>query len=606
MKRMLLFVLMLLPCITHRAIAQTPVFDTLFNRANQLRKAGNYDQAVNLYNQCLQIATAAKDSLQIGNALNGIGIANDHGGHFEVALQYYFKALKMYEQAGNRQKAGGALKNIGNTYRLLKNYDKAHALLRQALAVQYARHDSTSISTVLNDIGIVYMDQDSIATAMEYFNTINTTYNRYLKTDVKAFALNNLAILHSKLKHYPQALDYYQSGLAIMKKINNQYGIALILGNLGDLQYKMANYTTALDYHLQSLGIIQKLKSDQLRLSAYNNLAKTYLALRHYEMAYRYKDSLLRLKDTIYLEESRKSYAEMEAKYQNEKKQHEIITLQQDNRIANIEVSAQRRGKYLLLVASILIMMIAIVLYWSYSVRRKANIALKHLNDQLQEANSSKVKLLGIISHDLRSPVSSLFNFLQLQKINSGRMDKQEQENFSRQISQSSENLLEAMEDLLIWSKTQMEHFEPVMETIDAAVIMDEVIDLHQQFANSKQITLQKELTEDLSFRTDPNFVKIILRNLTSNAIKFTPQQGIIILSARQQAGRILLTVTDNGPGISEADRKTIFEWNSIRSDSSGLGLKLAKEFTEKLGGHIKVEPAPGRGAAFIVSLPIQ
>jgi signal transduction histidine kinase len=592
-------------CFTHYANAQMAAFDTLFKQASQLRRAGHYTKAIDAYNQCLQMATAANDSLRIGHSFTGMGVTNDQGGHFEVALQYYFRALKIYEQIGNRLRTGTTLKNIGNTYRLLKNYEKALSLLQQALAVHHELRDSTSISNVLNDIGLVYMDQDSLGIAQQYFTTLNTTYKRYLKTDVHAYSLNNLAIIHSKMKQHPQAFEYYQAALAIMKKANDQYGIALILGNLGDLHYKMAEYTKALDYHLQSLAIIRQIQSNSLLTSAYDNLAKTYLALRQYEKAYQYKASLMTLKDTIYQEQSRKSYAEMEAKYQNEKKQLEIVTLQQDNKIANMEVSAQRRGKYLLLGASLFILIVAIVLYRSYTARKRINAALNTLNDQLQEANRSKAKLISIISHDLRSPVSSLFNFLQLQRINSGRMDQQQQENFSRQISQSSENLLEAMEDLLIWSKTQMDHFTPVMETIDAAAVIDEVIYLHRQFAATKQLALTNEAPANLSFRTDPNFIKIILRNLTSNAIKFTPAQGTVVLSAQQQDKQVILTVTDNGAGISEADHKTIFEWNSIRSDSSGLGLKLAREFTEKLGGTITVQSATGQGASFIVSLPV-
>ena len=103
---------------------------------------------------------------------------------------------------------------------------------------------------------------------------------------------------------------------------------------------------------------------------------------------------------------------------------------------------------------------------------------------------------------------------------------------------------------------------------------------------------------------TDPNFIRVILRNLVSNAIKFTPPGGTITLSGLSRDNKVLLRVKDTGPGLTKAGIANIFEWNSIRSDSSGLGLRLAREFAEKLGGAISVASTPGEGAEFTVILP--
>ena len=124
-----------------KAQPQTAAFDTLFQHANNDRNAGAYDKAIAEYQQCLNMATALRDSLRIGNSLIGIGISNDLGGRFEEALQFYFKALDTYERIGNKKKMGGTLKNIGNTYRVMKNYAKASGFLQQALELQYAARD---------------------------------------------------------------------------------------------------------------------------------------------------------------------------------------------------------------------------------------------------------------------------------------------------------------------------------------------------------------------------------------------------------------------------------------------------------------------------------
>ena len=606
MKVVFICIITIVAAFLPAARAQPVNLDSLFTLASQYRTNGDFNQSIAVYRQCLSIAQKNKDSLRTGNALIGIGIANDKKGKYEEALEYYFKALKVYGNIGNQVKVGGTLKNIGNTYRVLQRYNNASRFLLQALAVQQKEKDSTRIANILNDIGLVYYDQDSSAKALSYLKRIITQFNAHITDEIRANVFNNIGLTYVKLKLYGEALSYYQPGLALMQKMNDQYGIALVLGNTGDLYYRMNNFSKALEYHLQNLAIVQKINSNELLQQSFNNLQRTYRALGNYKKAYEYQLGEMAIKDTIYKKQSILNYEEMQAKYQAEKSQQEILLLQRDNKIATIELTSQRRTKYFLLTGIVLALILAVSLYRSYTNKKRSNQKLNQLNNKLAEANNSKVKLLSILTHDLRSPVSSLFNFLQLQRINSGKLDKEEREKIDRNISQSAENLLEAMEDILIWSKSQMEHFTPVQELCDLDELLDEIIHLNSPFAAGKNILLKKELNNRFSFYTDLNFIKIILRNLVSNAIKFTPPEGMVILTSVQHNHTIDFRVKDTGQGIEPSDLKNIFEWNSIRSDSSGLGLKLAREFTEKLGGTISVTSQKDQGTEFIVSIPRQ
>ena len=324
----------------------------------------------------------------------------------------------------------------------------------------------------------------------------------------------------------------------------------------------------------------------------------------NYQKAYAYSLGEMDLKDTIYKYQSVKNYEEMHAKYQYDKDQQDILLLQQNNQIAHIEVNNQRRTKYFLMTGIILVLLLGMILYRDYRIKQKTNSTLNELNDKLTEANRSKTKLLSIISHDLRSPISSLFGFLQLQKEKSPKLEERNKELYNQKIIQSAQHLLDAMEDLLIWSKSQMDSFVPSMEVMDPEELFNEIVQLNEPFAVNKNISLQQKIVPGLKFSTDPNFVRIILRNLMSNAIKFTPPGGRIVLSGNRQGDHIILSVVDNGPGISASHLAGIFDWNSIRSDSSGLGLRLAKEFAEKLGGKLEVRSELQAGTEFTVSLP--
>lgn len=599
--------LLLAIAFLQQASAQTRQWDTvLYRQANEYRTKGEYVNALAAFRDCYQRAAADQDSLHMGNSLIGIGIVNDEQGSLDSALRYYFDALGIYRRIDNPIKTGGTLKNIGNVYRVLKHYDKATEYLQQALTTQIAQKDSTRIGNVLNDIGLVYMDQDSTHTARGYFEQVIQAYGARASKETKAYVYNNLGIIAAGEAQYDQALKYYNAGLDLMRQLDKQYGIALILDNIGDTWLARRDYQQARRYYTESYTIARNINTNELLRSIYDDFARLYSQQGDYRKAFNYQALGAKLKDTVYQEESRKAYAEMNARYETEKKQAQIQLLERDNRIANIEVESQRQGKYLFIIATALILAVAVLVYRGYRARKKTNLQLNQLNQQLTEANSSKIKLLGIISHDLRGPVSSLFHFLQLKKIRAGNADPKEQENFDRKISNSAEHLLEAMEDLLIWSKSQMEQFEPVMETLELDDLYDEIIELHSPAAANKQITLQRQSTPLPELYTDLNMVKVILRNLVGNAIKFTPPTGTVTLSATRENDMIRLMVSDTGPGISVADQRNIFDWNSIRSDSSGLGLKLAREFTERLAGRITVSSGNGQGALFTVSLPVR
>ncbi len=585
--------------------AQQITLDSLFAIAKKSLNENNYSKAIELYQNCLKESQKQNDFTKIGTAYIGVGIAYDKSGIYDSSLSNYFKALKNYEIAKNEKKQAGTLKNIGNTYRIIRSYDKSHDFLQQALIKFQKINDSTGMANVFNDIGLTYMDEHNNTEAINHFKKVIYQYNKYATEEVKAFAFNNIAIIYSNIGKYDESFNNYSHSLQLMQQQNNQYGVALTLGDLGDLFNKKGSYTKSLEYSKQSLSISEKIVSKELMANAYRNLADCYTHLGDFKQAFIFLNKQMNVKDSIFKEQSARSYAEMETRYETEKKQKEIRLLELENNLKNIAITNQRRTFYLFLIVLAFILIIAVLLYRSYRIKQKANTALGLLNNKLNEANASKVKLLSILSHDLRSPVSNLFSFLQLQKQSPHRLTKEEQNEHGKQVSVAAENLLDAMEDLLIWTKSQMDNFNPADEEVNLFYFFDEIINLNSTAAANKNIQLLKDCPPNLSFCTDTNFLRIILRNLTSNAIKFTPENGTIHLIASKQNKTLTISVRDNGPGITPEHIQSIFEWNSIRSDSSGLGLKLAKEFTEKLNGVISVESQLGKGAEFQLVFPL-
>ncbi len=587
--------------IAQDAVVDTALLTTTLKKAGTFRSSGTFDSAMSYYMKSYSLARTLHDTLRAGNSLIGIGISYDKTGNYQKALEYYFQALKVYDTLHNQVKIGGTLKNIGNTYRVLEDYPKAEKFLSEALQIQESVGDSARIATVINDLGNYYLDRKDYQKAYSKYSQVLTSYRTHADADVLAFAHNNIGIVYSELKSYSKSSRHYDTSLQLMQSRNDSYGTALVLGNMADLQYKLGNYSLSLKYQGENIRIGKIIHSDDLLLSGYGNMSRIYKQLGNYTEAFHYQDEMMKIKDSIYKKEAAKSYAEMEAKYQNEVNQKENALLQQRNEIMNFQLSIAERTRYFLFAVISLIVLLAGLIYRAYRTKKKTSETLHTYNLKLNEANQSKAKLLSIISHDLRSPISSLFHYLQLQKL---KEPLYQQGAADQKVINAADHLLEVMEDVLIWSKSQMEKFEPNLEMVSAGELLEEITELNKPFAENKNIKLESRIDHNFEFCTDLNFMKIILRNLAGNAIKFTPAGGSVIITAEKGIEEFRFSVQDNGPGIPESQINSVFEWNGIRSDSSGLGLRLVKEFTEKLNGVIIVQNLQPRGTEILVKFP--
>ena len=246
------------------------------------------------------------------------------------------------------------------------------------------------------------------------------------------------------------------------------------------------------------------------------------------------------------------------------------------------------------------------------SERKKAEILLKERESQLRELNATKDKLFSIIAHDLRSPFNAISGLSELLLENIKDFKVAESEKYLEIINSSAKNTFILLENLLTWvnSQTGKIIYEP--EKINLPEIINEILEVSDSIAKIKNISLNYSQT-DVEVFADEDMLKTILRNLISNAIKYTNSNGEITISALQNQNTIEITVSDNGVGMSEEVRNTLFDIDSnitttgtANEKGSGLGLILCKEFVEKHGGEIWVKSELGKGSAFTFSLPVR
>jgi signal transduction histidine kinase/ligand-binding sensor domain-containing protein len=233
-------------------------------------------------------------------------------------------------------------------------------------------------------------------------------------------------------------------------------------------------------------------------------------------------------------------------------------------------------------------------------------------NSELNELNASKDKFFSIIAHDLRNPFNTIIGLSDILLMNLDNTDKEKIQKSLENIKGSSQQAHELLENLLLWARSHTGTLTFRPEPVNLKMLVEECIDLVSGQAVRKNITIQQECPVEIILPVDVNMFRTIIRNLLTNALKFTPQHGSIWVALSVRDGFCFLKVKDNGIGIAPEKLKTLFNidtshktFGTDKEPGTGLGLILCREFTERHGGKIEVESDPGKGSEFRVVLPV-
>jgi signal transduction histidine kinase len=237
---------------------------------------------------------------------------------------------------------------------------------------------------------------------------------------------------------------------------------------------------------------------------------------------------------------------------------------------------------------------------------------LKQSEIKLLQLNADKDLFISILAHDLRNPFNSILGLSQLLLDDLQKIDLFTVEKYIEVINTTSQKTYNLLEDLLLWTRSQSGKLEFKPRVIDFVKTFDETIENMRTNALSKKITINFSVNGNITLLADKDMLKVVLRNLISNAIKFTHQEGQINIIAEQTASTLLVTVSDNGVGIVSGRINDLFDISKIvttkgtsNEKGTGLGLLLCREFVEKHGGKIWVESIEGKGSDFKFTLPV-
>lgn len=550
---------------------------------------GQYEVALEYGQQAVDLALEEKDKRSAAIAYNRIGSIYEKLGLLDRCLENVLKALKLFEELGDKKNTAMSYKNIGNVYKELKNsklsltyYIKAQHLFEEV-------GDKQGTAGVTNNIGIIYNSSKQHDKAMEYYQKGLAIIEGMNWPRGQVTFLANMASVYSATGNNTRSLEYNFKALEISKKTGLKRITAILLSNIGVDHRKLNRHEKALEFVYEALDMAKEINNKDIIRNFYEELSYIYDAMKDYEKAFFFLKKYKETDDQIFSEEARKNISEMWLKYNTRNKEKEIKWLTQSNHIKQLKLERQELVRNFLIVVSLLVLLLAAVLYSRYRTKQKAEMKLRVLN-------LSKDKLFSIIAHDLGSPLNSLILSSGYLEKNHHAMEEEDIKEFLHQIYQHSNQMAKMLDNLLHWAVSQLGKMEVNSETLDLCGLAEDTIRLMETPAKDKNIRLVSNIAENTLARGDKRMVETILRNLLSNAVKYSHKGGEVLISSTSDNGFREVTVTDSGVGIPGDKLDSLFSPTlhpSTRGTAGekgiGLGLVLCKELVEKNSGTIRV-----------------
>ena len=578
---------------------------------------GNLDKAIEYYEDAYRSAKALGSKAELPSYLSNIGIIYNNRGDYQKALEKYFESLEISEALSDSEGVCRAFTNIGAVYNDSKDFQRALEYYNKALDITYSTNDLHSRSNIYNNLGNIYSEQDKLNEALEFHLQSLKMKEKIGDEFGTAISLSDIGRIYASLGKYELAANYLKRSNKIQKKVGNTEGEIISLVQLGRTFGDMKKYDEALASFSQAVARSQSF-SAKLLLDAYKGRSEVYENTGDYKNAY--KDYILYsdLKDSLFNEKSSEQIAELQTNYESAKKDKEIALLQREKDVRELELAKGELLQNALIAGLAVIIFAAFLIYSRYRVKKNINRVLQEkislINEQtneLKRLNANKDKLFSIISHDLRSPFQALLGYSELLLYNINELSREEIADYASNLNYTSQQTLMFFENLLEWAKLQTGKLRCKPEVFELAPAASEAAALLKHNAVKKDISLNMEIPAGTAVYADENMISSVLRNLISNAIKFSDKNGAISVRTVKRDNNIDVIVEDNGIGISQENIEKLLKGDGeISTDGtsdekgSGLGLEICKEMIHLNNGSLRIESEPEKGSSFIFTLP--
>ncbi len=561
--------------------------------------------------EALEIANSTSRHSQQAAAQLHIGLAYKKLGDNEKALHAILKSISLYQKGNSVLGVGSGYISLGDVYSLQDDFPLALRYYNQAIDIFREEQDTLRLATSLFNTGDIYHEHNQFDSALLYYQEARQLFEMIGIEAGVAYALGNIGLVKTSLGDFEAGYEHLTAAIQILQPMGDNYAIAQYQLSLADIYQEKGNLNKAINYAQHGWNIARQDKLLEQMRNTSNKLSELYAQQKNYEKAYQFQSKYLAFRDSLNNEEVIQNMANMRTEFEVEQKQAEIELLEKNREVQNLI-------QYGLILLTVLLIIIALLLFGNNKLHKKANRLLARQKEELHEKNeeldalnATREKFFSLISHDLRGPVNALPGLSGLIKAYIHEKNYEALPEIATHMEKAALHLSLLLDNLLSWAMNQKGDIPLQPEQLSVKEIAEEVVGVFQTMAISKKIELYTRIEQPMYVWVDTNALFTILRNLTNNALKFTPINGEVFIDAQAEGEHILVQVADNGVGMSEEKIEALFHhkenertWGTSGEKGVGLGLQLVSEFVKRSNGSIKVVSTEGKGTIFEILLP--
>jgi signal transduction histidine kinase len=559
-----------------------------------------------------------------------LGIVYETQGNWPLAVEYYLKALRIYEKIKYTTGIASCYNNIGSVYNTQNQYQKALTYFKKAVVLWKQIDEKSDLGTGLFNIGDIYFKQKQYNLALDFFLQSLAIQEEIKSKAGMSYAQNKIGDIYFIQKNYTKALTCQEQALQLAEEADEKILQPTIYASLCEIYIAQNQPQQALKAAEAGLVVAHQMNAKVPIANQYKWIARSHALSKNYQRAYDFQLLHSTLKDSLNNSENRTAIEKLQFDYELEKKEIINQSLRKDKQLQQkalllqqATIQRQYYGGALIVIVLVSSCILSLVFYRSYQAKKRdntllnqqkeeitqQNAAIHQQNIRLEELNTVKNRLFTIITHDFRSPLHSLLSVVNL--IKEGGLTNKEIRHMSSLMSDNLGVTIHLLENLLYWAKSQMEGMQLKAEKIDLKPLIDDNIQLLQEQAHRKNICIRNQTTGQVLAYGDEAMIDIVIRNLVSNAFKFSGPRDTVSVSITSSDTLVYIHVADTGQGISIENQSKLFKSThsfttvgTFNEKGTGLGLSLCKELVEKNGGTIWFESEVGKGSTFTFTVP--
>jgi signal transduction histidine kinase len=588
--------------------------------------AGDFTSALKYETLSLQLAYVLADSASIGLSQSNIGNFYFEIGEYDEAYYYLTRAFRLLQRTAKDSEdslyMNIALHNVGRVFKELGQFEIALQHLKLSQKISETIQDIEGGPYSLDEIGDVKLRMGENDSALYYLASSLSEGKKIMAEDpnttlkeLQPKTFSKIAKAYLNKKEYDKVFAYYDSTYKIHELTGNKFGIAEVELGRGTAYLMQEKYDDAMKFTERAVTLAQEINARILEITCYTQLSILWEKKGDYKKSLEYFKQFKVLDDSLFSNEIQQKLLRDQIRFETSTRDDQIAVLTRMEENQKTELRKQEFIRNVLVVIVALTGILLVSVYRGGQRRKQINaLLLQHQEEmekrskELEQLNQVKEKFFSIISHDLRSPINALAGLMDL--LDKDAIEPHELPGAIKELRIRFNHTRSLMNTLLDWTVLQMDKLNLQPTNVSLGRLANESTELVSSIQN-KQIKINNHIPESAIAYADANTISLVIRNLITNAIKFTNDGGEINLSVEAKGSEWVISVQDNGVGMSDDAMARLF--NKISPYSSrgtanekgaGLGLILCKEFVEKNGGRIWAESEVNKGSTFRFTVP--